>query len=74
MMNVSLLCKWWWKLEHEEGIWQDIVRQKYMKNTCVFQVRHKSSNSLVWNDLIKVKNIYIKGRVLILGDGNNIDF
>jgi hypothetical protein len=45
-----------------------------MKNTCVFQVRHKSSNSLVWNDLIKVKNIYIKGRVLILGDGNNIDF
>ena len=45
-----------------------------MKNTCVLQVRHKSSNSPVWNDLIKVKNIYIKGRVLILGDGNNIDF
>jgi hypothetical protein len=20
-MNISLLCKWWWKLEHEEGLW-----------------------------------------------------
>jgi len=21
-MNISLLCKWWWKLEAEEGLWQ----------------------------------------------------
>jgi hypothetical protein len=20
-MNLSLLCKWWWKLENESGIW-----------------------------------------------------
>jgi hypothetical protein len=73
-MNVGLLCKWWWKLEHEEGIWEDIVRQKYMKNICVFQVRYKASNSPVWNDLIKIKNVYIKGGVLRLGDGKNIDF
>jgi hypothetical protein len=28
-MNLSLLCKWWWKLEFEEGMWQEIVRKKY---------------------------------------------
>jgi hypothetical protein len=21
-MNISLLCKWWWKLENEDGLWQ----------------------------------------------------
>jgi hypothetical protein len=26
-MNLSLLCKWWWKLEFEEGMWQEIVRK-----------------------------------------------
>ena len=28
----------------------------------------------MWNDLIKVKHIYVKGRVLRLGNGKNIDF
>jgi hypothetical protein len=28
-MNLSLLCKWWWKVENEEGLWQEIVRKKY---------------------------------------------
>jgi hypothetical protein len=27
-MNLSLLCKWWWKLEKEEGIWQEVVKKK----------------------------------------------
>jgi hypothetical protein len=21
-MNLSLICKWWWKLEKKEGLWQ----------------------------------------------------
>ncbi|PWZ54753.1 hypothetical protein Zm00014a_023270 [Zea mays] len=21
-----LLCKWWWKIENEKGIWQDIIK------------------------------------------------
>ena len=27
-MNISLMCKWWWKLERSEGLWQEIVRKK----------------------------------------------
>jgi hypothetical protein len=30
-MNVSLLCKWWWRLDNEEGLWQNIIRFKYIK-------------------------------------------
>jgi hypothetical protein len=29
-MNISLLTKWLWKLENDEGLWQMIVK-KYMK-------------------------------------------
>lgn len=31
-MNVSLLVKWWWRSENENGLWQDIVKAKYIKN------------------------------------------
>lgn len=27
--NISLLIKWWWKLEKKEGLWQDVVKAKY---------------------------------------------
>jgi hypothetical protein len=27
-MNIGLLCKWWWKAENGEGIWQDIIRKE----------------------------------------------
>jgi hypothetical protein len=27
-VNISLLYKWWWMLEKEEGLWQVIVRKK----------------------------------------------
>ena len=26
-MNISLLCKWWWKLENEKGLWQQIIQK-----------------------------------------------
>jgi len=27
-LNISLLCKWWWKLETGDGLWQEIVKKK----------------------------------------------
>jgi hypothetical protein len=73
-MNISLLCRWWWKLENEDGIWQEIVRHKYMKNRWIAQLNYETSNSPVWNDLIKIKHYYTSGRVIKLGNGKNVDF
>jgi hypothetical protein len=22
LLNINLLCKWWWKLKNENGMWQ----------------------------------------------------
>jgi hypothetical protein len=59
-LNLSLLCKWWWKLERGEGMWQEIVRKKYVKSLCLQQLQKKPSKSSVWNDLLKAKDLYLK--------------
>jgi hypothetical protein len=30
-MNISLLCKWWWKAKNGTGTWQEIISKKYLK-------------------------------------------
>jgi hypothetical protein len=40
-MNTSLLVKWWWKLESKEGLWQKLVRAKYLRNRHVACVCHR---------------------------------
>jgi len=57
-MNISLLCKWWWKLENEDGLWQNIVRAKYMKGGRVIgAIKHRLDDSPVWSDLLKIRHI-----------------
>jgi hypothetical protein len=33
--NICLLCKWWWKLDTQNGLWQEIVKAKYLRNKTV---------------------------------------
>jgi hypothetical protein len=69
-MNISLLCKWWWKLEKEESLWQKIVKFKYMKHQTIHDVKQQLNDSPMWYDLLKVKNIYPQGRGLSIGNGS----
>jgi hypothetical protein len=73
-MNISLLCKWWWKIENEEGLWQEIVRKKYKIKGEIVQLKTKQSNSPLWNDLIKINDLYLKGRDMKIGNGRDTDF
>jgi len=62
-MNISLLCKWWWKLEHEVGLWQIIVKAKYMGgNSLIASIKNRIDDSPIWSDLLKVRHIYLRGR------------
>jgi hypothetical protein len=68
-MNLSLLCKWWWKLENETGLWQEIVRAKYMQGKGVGTVNHGLDDSPLWSDILKVKDLYLKGREIKVKNG-----
>jgi hypothetical protein len=63
-MNLSLLCKWWWKLDSGKGLWQDIIRAKYMRRDVVVSVKHKLGDSPVWADLLKVNYLYLRKRMV----------
>ena len=73
-MNISLLCKWWWKLETDKGLWQSIVKMKYLQDETVRTVKLNPNISPVWHDLLKVKPIYLKGRVLSTKNGKKTSF
>lgn len=52
--NHCLLSKWLFKLfnEEEEGLWQDVLTRKYVKNKCLSQLEKRPGDShfFVWAD------------------------
>jgi hypothetical protein len=73
-MNVSLLCKWWWALENEEGLWQDIVRLKYVRNSPTCLIPARLTDSPVWSDLMKIRHIHLKGSGIKINNGQHTSF
>ena len=54
-MNFSMLSRWWWRLDKESGIWQDLVTTKYLRNRVIGNVQPRLHDSPIWKDLLKVK-------------------
>jgi len=50
-----MLSRWWWRLDKESGIWQDLVTTKYLRNMVIGNVQPRLHDSPVWKDLLKVK-------------------
>jgi hypothetical protein len=73
-MNVSLLTKWWWKLDNETGLWQRIVKYKYLRKVSIMDVSHKQTDSPIWADLLKIKNVYLQGRKMVVHNGKSTLF
>jgi hypothetical protein len=66
--------KWWWKLEHGSGPWQDLMKQKYMRGGGVFYIKYRHVDSPLWKDMLQVKHIYLKCRRMRVGNGRNTIF
>jgi hypothetical protein len=61
-----LLSKWIIKLLNEEGLWQQILKRKYLKNKTLSQVEKKKGDSHVWSGLMQVKRLVLeRGRFKI---------
>lgn len=45
-----------------------------MKSGGIAQLKKSSKNSPVWNDLLKTKHIYMKGRTMMIGNGKSTSF
>ena len=67
--NISLLCKWLWKLETKQGLWQTIVHAKYVKGKPLPVVKIKVNDSPCWKEILKLREIYFAGRRVVLHNG-----
>jgi hypothetical protein len=68
--NISLLVKWWWKLEKRDGLWERIVKHKYLRNKSVANVKTRFIDSPCWKALLNIKEVYMAVRKVLLKNGN----
>jgi hypothetical protein len=55
MQNQCLLSKWLFKIINEEGLWQTILRYKYLTSQTIGKVQRKPRDSHFWAGLMKAK-------------------
>jgi hypothetical protein len=72
--NTALLCKWPFKLLAEDGIWQTILKQKYVGSKALSQVIWKLGDSHFWAALMAMKNKFSRLGKFSIKDGSEIRF
>lgn len=61
-------------MEKEEGLWQDIVRAKYIRGIPVTCIKPRQNDSPIWSDLLQVRKFYTQGRKFKCNNGHAISF
>jgi hypothetical protein len=74
IQNECLLSKWLFKLINEDGLWQTILRNKYLSNYTIDRVQIKQGDSHFWTGLMKVKNNFLRFGSFQLNNESQIRF
>lgn len=74
LMNKALLCNWWWKIYNIDGVWQQLLKNKYQRDKCLTSVKHKQGDSQFWSDLLKHKNFFFSLCRFTVGNCKNTRF
>ena len=72
--NTALLGKWLFKLLSEEGVWQTLLRRKYVGTKALSQIVWKSGDSHFWAGLMASKNKFFRFGKFSIRDGSEIRF
>ena len=59
IQNKCLLSKWLFKLLNEDGLWQELLRNKYIKDKTLGSCVKKPTDSHFWRSLMNVKDIFM---------------
>src|SRR4051812_8783119 len=74
LKNKSLLRKWLFKLINEQGVWQELFQNKYLKDKTLSQVSAKPTDLPFWKGLMGVKDDFFKRGLMVVGNGHNTRF
>ena len=73
--NRCLLSKWLYRLlVEDEGMWIQILRNKYLHTKTLAQVTPKPTDSPFWKGLMKVKVAFFNRTKFVLGGGESTRF
>jgi hypothetical protein len=72
--NKCLLSKWLFKLLNGDGVWQQLLRSKYLRDKTLTQVQYMPGDSHFWAGLMKVKDEFLSMGRFHLGDGTQVCF
>jgi hypothetical protein len=67
--NSCLLSKWLYKHLSEEGLWQQLLKNKYLSQKTLTEVESRPTDSPFWKGLIKVKGEFFSRDSLKLAQG-----
>jgi hypothetical protein len=73
-MNLCLLAKCWWRLENMEGLWQKIVRFKYIKGRPLSLMEKRQGDSHFWKSILEVKYMFYRNCKRVIGMVNPLVF
>lgn len=62
---------WLWQLENGEGIWQTLLKRKYLSHQTLSQATKKNGDSQFWSGLMEVNHIFQSCCDKIVGNGAN---
>jgi hypothetical protein len=72
--NTALLGKWLFKLLTEDGIWQTLLKWKYVGSKALSQVSWKQGDSHFWAGLMAAKSKFFRFGLFFIKDGLQIRF
>ena len=74
IQNKCLLSKWLFKLLNEDGMWQKLLRNKYIKDKTQGSWVKKPTDSHFWKSLMNVKDPFIGYGLFKVKDGSQTRF
>lgn len=60
VQNKSLLSKWWYRLINEAGQWQQLLRNKYLRDKPFSLIKKRTTDSHFWSGLMGVRDDFLK--------------
>jgi hypothetical protein len=72
--NRCLLSKWLFKLLNEEGVWQEFLHNKYLRQKTLSEVQARPTDSPFWKVLMEVKQEFFSRGSFRGGNGLNTRF
>ena len=72
--NSSLLGKWLYNLLTSDGVWQTLLKRKYISTKALSQVLWKPGDSHFWAGLMATKKDFYRFGVFKIKDGSEIRF